>query len=166
MLEVAVCLEEAIDQLFGLRPIECPLRPPDELHMQLFQLHLARIGAIIDDIRKAVDCYNYLISWTNPSLTTLSMVIFVYVCVTFNTEYIARYGRNGMFWSYHRFPSHASYFSQPFFCLIIYMLYLAWIRSQGNLKNRFLRKEQDAYREVGLRGRSSLRAISFPTLFV
>jgi hypothetical protein len=94
LLEAAVCFEEAIDQLYSLQPIECPQRPPDELHMQLFQLHLGRIGAIIEDIRKTADGYNYLISWTNPSLTSLTMVIFVYVCLSFNAEYVARYDIN------------------------------------------------------------------------
>lgn len=149
VLELSVCLEESLDQLFGLQPTECPLRPPDELHMQLFQLHLSRIGAIIEDIKKAADGYNYLVSWTNPSLTSLSMVIFVYVCVSFNAEYVARYMRGSCRDNdIAAFTYLVTFFSLPCFFLVVYLLYLAWIRNQGNLKNRFLRKEQDAYREV------------------
>ena len=66
-------------------------REPDDFRIDLVQLHIARIGALIADIKKAFDAYAYLVSWNDPILTGLSFVFFVWICLRFNLEFIGRY---------------------------------------------------------------------------
>jgi hypothetical protein len=126
-LEVFVGLEEDIDSLYGKIPIECPPPPPDELNMNMFQLHLARIFSLIDDFNKAVESYLYVVSWDNPTLTSLSLMLFIFFCFRFDPAYFG---------------------SVPVFFLIVFMVYLAIVRTQGHPKSRFIRKEIDAERKV------------------
>ena len=88
-VDVDLCFTEAKDLLYSSRPLECPPRPPDGLNVELFQAHIARIGAIIGDIKKAAETFSYVISWKNPALTSLSLMAFVGLCLKFNAEYIA-----------------------------------------------------------------------------
>ena len=119
-VDVDLCLTEATDQLYSSRPLECPPRPPDGLNVELFQAHIARIGAIIGDIKKAAETFSYVISWKNPALTSLSLMVFVGLCLKFNAEYIA---------------------SLPVFFLVVYMTLLATSRKAGRLKERFIDRE-------------------------
>jgi hypothetical protein len=126
-LEVLAGLEEDIDSLYGKTPNECPPRPPDELNMNMFQLHLARISSLIDDCNKAVEEYLYVVSWKNPTLTSLSLILFVFFCFRFDPAYFG---------------------SVPVFFIIVFMGYFAIVRNRGHPKNRFIRKEIDAERKV------------------
>jgi hypothetical protein len=128
-IEVLVGLEEDVGRLYGREhPFECPPRPPADLNMINFQNHIARIGALLADAKTGLDKYNYMVSWKNPSLTILSLIIFVIFCLRFNAEYSG---------------------SLPFFFLILCMLHFAWNRGQGGIKNRFIRKEIEACRKEG-----------------
>lgn len=122
-LDVDLCLVESTDRLYGSKPIECPPRPPDGLNVELFQAHIARIGTIISDIKKGIAACAYVVSWKNPALTSLSLIIFVTLCLRFNAEYVA---------------------SLPVFFLVVYMAYLATARKAGRLKERFIERETAA----------------------
>jgi hypothetical protein len=126
-LEVLAGLEEDIDSLYGKTPNECPPPPPDELNMNMFQLHLARIFSLIDDFNKAVETYLYVVSWENTTLTSLSLLLFTFFCFRFDPAYFG---------------------SVPVFFLIIVMVYLAILRTQGYPKSRFIGKEIEAERKV------------------
>lgn len=130
LVEVAVGLEEDTDALYGKTPYECPPRPPDELNMQMFQLHLSRISAFIGDFKRFFESYFHVVSWKNPTLTSLSLIFFVFFCFRFDPAYIG---------------------SVPVCLLVLFMLYLAAIRSTGHPKNRFVRREIDAQRKVSAR---------------
>jgi len=122
-VEVDLCLEEDTNALYGQKPLVCPASPPHEFNVDMFQIHIARIAAIIEDIKKAGESYMYIISWKEPALTSLSMIIFFTVGLRFNTEYVG---------------------SLPVFFLIIVMFYLGIRRRRGVLKNRFLEREKGA----------------------
>lgn len=116
-MDVDLCLTEAVDQLYSSSPIECPPRSPDGLNMELFQAHIARIGTILGDIKKGIAACSYVVSWENPGLTSLSLVVFVTLCLRVNAEYVA---------------------SLPVFFLVAYMAFLATARKGGQLKERFI----------------------------
>jgi len=110
-------------RLFGRNPYKCPARPADDLNMAMFQLHLARISYLIEDIRKGINAYQYTVSWKNPALTSLSLVVFLTFCRRFDPAYFG---------------------NVPVFFLIVYMLYRALIRSRGTPKARFIQREVDS----------------------
>jgi hypothetical protein len=89
-LEVDAGLEEYVDRLYGTSPYGCPPRPPPELNMVNFQVHISRVKALIDDAKYAWDQYKYIISWKNPKLTFFSLAAFVAFCLLFNAEYCGR----------------------------------------------------------------------------
>jgi hypothetical protein len=89
-IEVKVCLEENLKRLYGWDPFECPPRPPDELNMVTFQLHIARIKVFIEDAKDLVDTYQHMVSWKDPLVTIISLVVFVSFCLFFNAEYSGR----------------------------------------------------------------------------
>lgn len=122
-LDVDLCLTENIDQLYSSHPVKCPARPPDTLNVELLQAHIARIGALLGDVKNAVEAFSYMISWKNPALTSLSLILFVTLCLRFNAEYIA---------------------SLPVFFLVAYMTFLATLRKGGHLKDRFVEREKIA----------------------
>lgn len=122
-ISIDACLEENTDALFGPSPVRCPPRSPDELNTDLFQAHIGRIANIFRDIKKGIDGYIYVVSWKDPLLTAFSFVVFVIVTLRFNTEYVG---------------------SLPVFFLICYMLYLAYVRKTGHLKDRFIEREKES----------------------
>ena len=122
-LSVDVCLEENTDALFGPSPIQCPSRVPEDLNTDSFQIHIGRIINIFRDVRKGVNGYLYIVSWKDPVLTIFSFLIFVTLTLRFNTEYVG---------------------SLPVFSLICFMLYLAYVRRTGHLKDRFVEREKEA----------------------
>jgi hypothetical protein len=126
-IELLARMEEDVASLFGQSPYDCPPRPPDELNMAMFGVHLTRLYSLIEDIRKAFQLYGYVVSWKNPFITGISLVLFVYFCFRFNPEYIG---------------------CVPLFFLILWMLFLAIARWRGRLKKRLLDKEVEAYRKV------------------
>ncbi len=82
--------EEDPDIYSNSKPKPCPSRPKNEFNVELIQLHIARIFALLEDINDFIRGYVYLISWKNPALTSLSFIIFVTVCLRFNAEYFGR----------------------------------------------------------------------------
>jgi hypothetical protein len=79
-----------VNRLYSKAPYECPPRPPDDLNMMNFQVHVARIKALIDDFKHGLEQYNYVVSWKNAPLTALTLVIFLTFCLCFNAEYSGR----------------------------------------------------------------------------
>lgn len=74
--------------MYGDNPYECPPRPPDELNMRLFQLHLSRLSNLVETLKDVVNGYIYMISWKNPILTGLAFFISMQMCATFNPAFI------------------------------------------------------------------------------
>ena len=90
-IEVRLCLEEHVDRLYAqVNPLKCPHRPPDELNMGNFQIHLSRIKLLIEDITLSLQQYQYLVSWKDPLVTGASFIIFLWFCFSFNAEYSGR----------------------------------------------------------------------------
>lgn len=89
-VEVDVTFQENPDLYSNSHPRPYPPRPAEDFNVELIQLHIARITSLVGDLNKLLDSYFYLVSWKNPALTSLSMIIFVFTCLRFNTEYIGR----------------------------------------------------------------------------
>ena len=119
-ITVDMSIDEDIDALFGPSPLNCTARPPNNLDMELLQNHIRRITVIVEDIKSVIRLYLYVVSWKNPALTILSLVVFLRFCFKVDTEYIG---------------------SLPILILILMMLYLAAARKAGRLKDRFIQKE-------------------------
>jgi hypothetical protein len=124
--EILIGLEEDFESLYGSNPYECPSAPV-ELGMNMFQVHLRRLMALIDDARAALATYLYLVSWKNPLLTVLSFVLFVFACTNFDPCYFG---------------------SLPTFFVVVLMICLGIRRFFGVGKDRFFRKETDALKKV------------------
>lgn len=126
-VEVNVGVEEFTDKLYGPDPIRCANRPPPDLNMTNFSVHVARLKAIVDDIKVAVVQINYLTSWKNPALTAFSLYVFVTFCLSFNAEYSG---------------------SLPFLFLLVIAVYCAIRRSQGRTKDRYIMREIESIQRV------------------
>lgn len=129
-------------------PSECPERPTTDFNLDLVQIHIARIKALIEDIYALLDTYNFLVSWDNRALTSFSLLIFVTVCVTLKAEYIGRYVINTYFCLViclihtHFIIIHLSLiYSLPVFFLLVKMIYLRRIRAKGDFMTRWIKKE-------------------------
>ncbi len=83
--------EEDPETYSNLRPKPCASRPKDDFNMELIQLHIARILSFIEDFNELIGAYVYLVSWKTPALTSLSLIIFIVLCLRFNAEYFGRY---------------------------------------------------------------------------
>lgn len=126
-IEVLIGLEEDRDRLFGENPYVCPPRPGDELNMAMFQVHMSRVTSLIDDLKSGLELYQYVISWKNPVLTIVSLYFFIRLVVVFDPAYIGSF---------------------PVFLVILFMIYLATVRSFGILKQKYIRKEIETSRKV------------------
>lgn len=126
-VELRAGVEEDYSSLFGESPYDCPSRPPDELNMAIFQLHLARLLVIVESAKEMLDLYMYLISWKNPLVTLLSLIVFIRCTITLRPEHLTSF---------------------PVLLMIVRMVYLAFARSRGRLKNKWLRREVEKYRKV------------------
>jgi hypothetical protein len=124
IIELRASMVEDMSALFGTDPYECPQRPPYHLDLALFQIHVARIANLVKDVKVAMEHYQYVVSWKNPLLTGVSMIMFLYFWSTFDLAYIG---------------------SLPFACLSFLMLYFAITRQRGRLKDSVLRKTIDGY---------------------
>lgn len=91
-VEVEVGFDENPDLYSNYHPQPCPMRPDDEFNVDLIQLHIARITSLIEDLSKLLESYHYVVSWKNPALTSMCMIIFTSLCLRFNTEKVGRYG--------------------------------------------------------------------------
>lgn len=90
-IEVEVGFDENPDLYSNQHPQPCPMRPEDEFNVDLIQLHVARITSLIEDVSKLIESYHYVVSWKNPALTSMCMIIFTSLCLRFNTEKVGRY---------------------------------------------------------------------------
>jgi len=86
-----MCLDEDASLFSFSSPRPCPSRATDDFHVDLIQVHIARINSLVEDMSAAVNAYLYLISWDNRALTSLSLLIFVAISLTINAEYFGRY---------------------------------------------------------------------------
>ena len=124
-----MCLKEQLGALFGPKPIECPERPPDNLDIEMFQVHFGRIAALLADTKQAADAYAYLVGWDDPVLTSVSLLVFLVCTLRFDTEYIG---------------------SLPFAFLVAGMARLAYLRLTGEVKDRFVGREKDSRVKVSV----------------
>lgn len=117
---MAIRLEEHKDVLFSLEhPRPIPSRPPEDFHVELIQLYIARIGTMIQDLKACVEYIQYWVSWDDPAVTGLAMIVFVFTCLRFHAEYAAHL---------------------PVLFLWIGMLRLAHQRRMGQYKMRWVEK--------------------------
>ena len=72
-------------------PKQCPVRPPDDFNLDLIQLHIARIRTFLESLAEIRDAYFYLVSWDNTALTSLSLIVFVVLCLKLKAEYFGRF---------------------------------------------------------------------------
>jgi len=126
-IELMAVMEEDLTWLYGESPYACPDRPADEFNLAMFQVHLARMFTIFQDIKNAFAWYHWVVSWQNPIVTGFSLFLFVHFCISFDPAYFASY---------------------PLFVVILRMVQLAIKRRRGRLKNRLLQKEVEEYRKV------------------
>jgi hypothetical protein len=90
LVDIDLSLQENASLFSFTNPKGCPERPISDFHIDLIQIHIARIKALIDDIYALLDAYYFLVSWDNRALTSLSLLIFVTTCLTLKAEYIGR----------------------------------------------------------------------------
>ncbi len=90
-LEISLGLEEFVNRLYHpYKPLECPERPPDDFNMAMFQVHIMRAKVILEEMNDLLDLYLYTVSWKDPLLTGTSLILVVWLCLRFDTEYIGR----------------------------------------------------------------------------
>ena len=89
-IEVEMCFKEDPYLFSNTNPKIYPDRPPDDFNVDLIQLHIARIGSLVEEVTAIYQTYFYVVSWENPALTGLSLIIFVFFCLRFNAEYFGR----------------------------------------------------------------------------
>jgi hypothetical protein len=126
-IEINAGIEEFNDKLYGSHPIECANRPPADLSVGNFSVHIARIKAIVVGLRQVVAEYNYVVSWKNPLLTATTLYIFVWFCLSFNVEYSG---------------------SLPLMLLLFLSVYCSYRRGQGSTKDRYIREELESIQRV------------------
>lgn len=90
-VEVEMSFEEDLEMHSNTKPKPCSSRPDNDFSMELIQIHIARIIALLEDLNELIRAYAYLVSWKNPALTSLSLIIFVTLCLRFNAEYFGRF---------------------------------------------------------------------------
>jgi len=115
-------IEQRMSDLYGQNATVCPARTPNKLDLELVQLHISRLISCFGAIQDAFKWYSWLISWDNPLITLLSLLIFVGLCKKFNMEYIG--------------------------CLPIMVAIAAMIsnligRKSGRLKHRFIKRQRE-----------------------
>jgi len=141
----------------NVRPISD--RSPDDFRIDLVQLHIARIGALVADIKRLFSAYSYLVSWNDPVLTALSLIAFVWLCLKFNMEYVGRYVQCGGYWlplpfshlilSYPTLTPNPRFrlncdCSLPISIVALYMTYLWKKRRAGQFSSRWIKTEREA----------------------
>lgn len=129
-IRVRAVFEEDFKSLYGKHPYLCPGRPGEALNMSIFQMHLARISTIVENLKHCVALYQYVVGWEDPVVTLLSLIVFLQLCSWFNPAYIG---------------------SVPFFLVISVMAYLAYKRFRGKIKNVFIQREIEKNRKVRIK---------------
>jgi len=122
-IELEMCFKEDPYLYSNTNPKIHPDRPPDDFNVDLIQLHIARIGSLVQEVTAIFQSYLYVVSWRNPALTGSSLVIFVLVCLNFNAEYFG---------------------SLPIAMIIFCMLYCAYIKKNGGFMSQLIKKEREA----------------------
>ena len=115
--------EDVVGLISGARPRSIPSQRGEDFSMELVQLHIARISAIISDVKKVIHAYVYLISWENPLLTGASLVVFLFACLRSNAEYIGHI---------------------PILATLLYMSYSRAARRAGRYSSRWVVREREA----------------------
>lgn len=77
-LELDVYLKEDRSLFYSATPRRIPPKPDEEFDIALIQLHISRIGGILERVQEILSAYQYLVSWENPKLTGASMVRLVH----------------------------------------------------------------------------------------
>lgn len=116
-VEVEVGFDENPDLYSNHHPLPCPMRPDDDFNVDLIQLHIARITTLVEDLSKLHESYQYVISWKNPALTSMCMIIFTSLCLRFNTEKVGRYD------TFDHFQNHFIIFTR-LTSMIAFLFYL------------------------------------------
>jgi hypothetical protein len=126
-VELLASLEENFEGLFGPNPYDCPPRPAEDLNMAVFQLHLQRIANILEDVKQVIETYRFVVSWKNPYVTGISLLVFLRLCVWFDPAYTG---------------------SVPLFLVVVLMIYLAISRVYGTMKTKYIQKEIEKNRNA------------------
>lgn len=143
LLDLEMILEEDAEALYAKNPYKCPPKPPDQLDLATFQSHIARLSNLIRDVKDLVDLYQYLVSWDNPTVTTICALVYFYLCISFNLEYLG---------------------ALPVFLLLVLMILLGFDRAQGRFQRRFIRRELVKLRESDTLGVGVYRPVGMVTV--
>lgn len=81
----------------------------------------------MEDVNHGIDTYRYVVSWKNPLVTGISLYAFIRLIIWFNPVYIG---------------------SLPIFLLIMFMIYFAFKRAYGTMKQKFITREIEKNRKV------------------
>ena len=73
-VEVDVRLDEDRSMFYSAAPRRCPPRDGEDFDVALIQLHIARIGRLLEDLKKMAEAYFYVVSWESRELTSVSLV--------------------------------------------------------------------------------------------
>ncbi|CAM9909923.1 unnamed protein product, partial [Hapterophycus canaliculatus] len=65
-----------------------PSRQKADLGVETLKSLVARIKAVFEWFRVARDCYGHVMSWENPTLSSISLLAFVYLTLVANAEYL------------------------------------------------------------------------------
>ena len=69
-------------------PRSVPVAPKDEFSIATFQKHVARAQAVFKWFQDACAAYGRLTGWENPYVTLPVFVVFVWLCVFMDSEYV------------------------------------------------------------------------------
>eukprot|EP00986_Skeletonema_menzelii_P013217 scaffold7559_cov137-Skeletonema_menzelii.AAC.1 len=79
-IDLDLHLQEDRKLFYSLEPRRCPPKEEEEFDIALIQLHIARIGALVEDIQKLASIYMYLVGWENDKLTATALVSLHLLC--------------------------------------------------------------------------------------
>ena len=83
-LEVVALMAEDEDTLFGDNALPCPPRPKEDFSVATLQKHVQRVTTLIEDVRQLVALYMYAVSWKNPVVTIISLIVSGRYAATFD----------------------------------------------------------------------------------
>eukprot|EP00752_Nemacystus_decipiens_P018720 g16783.t1 len=98
LLKARVEFDENTEAFFGPNGIlgpqggnmvrSVPRRQKADLGVETLKLLMARIKAVFLWLKVAKDCYARVMSWENPALSSFSLLVFVYLTLVANAEYL------------------------------------------------------------------------------
>lgn len=145
-----MCFKEDPYLYSNTNPKIYPDRPPDDFNVDLIQLHIARIGSLVEEATAILKSYFYVVSWRNPAVTGSSLVIYILICLNFSAEYFGRLVQEFTLSpspydnTLIQFTFPSIYNSLPIAMIIFCMLYCAYIKKNGGFMSRLIKKERDA----------------------